>query len=188
LIKYHAEGDQNSVLVKAEMAQIESTIKLEMEISKRSWMDMVSTAGMRRRVLIACFLGLFTQLSGNTLLSYYQSFMYSMMGYDSTYAQTRINLANSCWSLLTAVIAAIFVAKFRRRIMFMVSASSMLLVFIAMTVSFQQLREAKNSGVKNYPAGVAALFFYFAYAPCYNIGNNALTYSTVFPKPIFVPY
>lgn len=61
LVKYHAEGDADSEFVKAEMAQIRSTLSLEMESSKQSWADMVRTAGMRRRVLIASMLGLFTQ-------------------------------------------------------------------------------------------------------------------------------
>lgn len=177
LVKYHAEGDADSVLVKAEMAQISSTIKIELDNAKQSWFDMVRTAGMRRRVLIACFLGLFTQMSGNTLLSYYQNLLYIMMGYTTTYAKTRINLANACWSLLTATIAAFVVAKFKRRFMFMLSSGSMLLVFISMTISFERLRYAKNHHFVNKSAGIAALFFYFAYSPCYNIGNNALTYS-----------
>jgi hypothetical protein len=139
---------------------------------------MVKTAGMRRRVLISAFLGLFTQMSGNTLLSYYQNLLYIMMGYTNSYAKTRINLANSCWSFATALIAAYVVSRFRRRQMFMLSAGSMLAAFIGITVSFERLREAKDGGYTNKSAGIAALFFYFAYSPCYNIGNNALTYST----------
>jgi hypothetical protein len=69
LVKYHAEGNEHSEFVRAEMAQIESTIHLEMEHSTRSWGEMFSTAGMRRRVIIGSFLGLFTQWSGNTLIS-----------------------------------------------------------------------------------------------------------------------
>lgn len=69
LVKYHAEGDHQSGFVRAEMAQIQSTIAIEMEYAKRSWRDMVRTPGMRRRVLIGSLLGLFTQWSGNTLIS-----------------------------------------------------------------------------------------------------------------------
>jgi len=39
LVKYHAEGDRNSVFVKAEMAQIRETVKMEEELSKQSWLD-----------------------------------------------------------------------------------------------------------------------------------------------------
>jgi hypothetical protein len=51
------------------MAQIQSTIKIELEHAKQSWLDMLRTSGMRRRVIIASFLGFFTQMSGNTLIS-----------------------------------------------------------------------------------------------------------------------
>jgi hypothetical protein len=188
LVKYHAEGDADSLFVRAEMAQIKSTVMIELEHSKSSWMDMLRTSGMRRRVFISAFLGLFTQMSGNTLLSYYQNLLYIMMGYTTSYAKTRINLANSCWSFATALLAAYVVAKFRRRLMFMTSAGTMLLAFIGITVSFERLRAAKDGGYKNKAAGIAALFFYFAYSPCYNIGNNALTYSTFIPLSCIASY
>lgn len=177
LTKYHAEGDASSVLVQAEMVQIRETVKLEMEANKQSWATMVRGAGMRRRVFIAAFLGLFTQMSGNTLLSYYTNTLFSMMGFTSSYAKTRINIANQCWSFATAVLIATFVTRFKRRLAFMTSSTSMLLVFIAMTICFQRLLVAQDAGGNNGPAQIAALFFYFAYAPCYSIGNNALTYS-----------
>jgi len=69
LVKYHAEGDHDSLFVKAEMAQIETTIKLEMELGEQSWLDLFKTPGMRRRTLIACAMGVFTQFSGNTLIA-----------------------------------------------------------------------------------------------------------------------
>jgi hypothetical protein len=94
LVKYHAEGDRNSVFVRAEMAQIKTTIKIELEYAKQSWVDMFKTAGMRRRVLIASMMGLFTQWSGNTLISYYLSTILGMIGYNTTYAKTRINMSN----------------------------------------------------------------------------------------------
>lgn len=167
----------SSLLVKAEMAQIQATIKLEMSIAKQSWLDMVRTSGMRRRVLIAAMVGLFGQMSGNTLLSYYSNLLFQMMGYTTSYAKTRINLANQCWSLLVGVAAALVVQRFRRRPMFMASALSMCAVFTAMTISFEQLRVAHNEKRENKAAQIAALIFYFAYAPCYNLGNNALTYT-----------
>ena len=70
LTKYHAEGDATSALVQAEMAQIETTVKLEMELAKKSWLDLFASKGMRRRLLVGSLLGLFTQWSGNTLISY----------------------------------------------------------------------------------------------------------------------
>ncbi|KAI6557925.1 hypothetical protein MCOR09_009257 [Pyricularia oryzae] len=177
LTKYHAEGDASSPIVQAEMAQIRTTIKLEMENSKQTWADVLKTAGMRRRFFITIFIGLFTQMSGNTLLSYYSSLLYDLMGYTETSLKTRLNMADKCWGLINAVALALIVVRFPRRRMYMLSAASMLCVFVAMTVCFYYLRQATNDGVRNYPAGAAALFSMYAYGPCYNMGNNALTYT-----------
>jgi Sugar (and other) transporter len=178
LTKYHAEGDENSVLVKAEIAQIRSTIKIELDNSKQSWLNMVETPGMRRRTYIAIFLGLCTQMSGNSLLSYYTNLLYPLMGYTTAYAKSRINVANQVWGLLTATVFASFVvARFRRRVMFLLAIAGMLLVFLAMTVSFSFLADAKAHHVRNKAAGISALFWYFAFNVPYNLGDNALVYS-----------
>jgi sugar porter (SP) family MFS transporter len=177
LIKYHAEGDASSTLVQAEIVQIRETIRTEMEASKQTWLDLFKSAGMRRRVLVTVFIGLFTQLSGNTLFSYYSGVLFEMMGYTDNYTKTRINLAYACWSLMNATAIAFVVTRFKRRHMYMLSAALMLAAFIGVTVSLERMQVAQNNGGKNTAAGIAALFFYFAYAPCYNIGNNALTYT-----------
>lgn len=177
LIKYHGEGDENSEMARVEMAQIKTTIKLEMENSKQSWVSLLATSGMRRRVFISIFIGLFTQMSGNTLLSYYSNILFQMMGYTSSFAKSRLNIANQVWSFVNASVIAVFVTRFRRRVMFQLSAASMMIVFLAMTVSFAKIKEAQDAGVQNKAAGIAALFWYYAYSATYNIGNNSLTYS-----------
>lgn len=177
LIKYHAEDDASSALAHAELVQIRETIKTEAEVSKQSWWALLATPGLRRRFLITVFIGLFTQLSGNTLLSYYSGILFGMMGYTDTYTTTRINLANACWGLINGTIIALIVTRFKRRYMYMLSATLMLCSFIAMTISLERIQFAQSNGVRNVSAGVSALFWYFAFNPCYNIGNNALTYS-----------
>ena len=79
LVKYHAEGDVDSEFVRAEYAQIEKTIELERETSKTTWTDLVSTAGMRRRLLVGALLGLFTQWSGNGLTSYVFFYLFGIL-------------------------------------------------------------------------------------------------------------
>ena len=70
LAKYHAEGDVESELVKAEYVQIEKTLEAEKETAKVGWTDLLKTKGMRRRILVGSALGVFTQWSGNGLTSY----------------------------------------------------------------------------------------------------------------------
>ncbi|PQE06740.1 MFS sugar transporter protein [Rutstroemia sp. NJR-2017a BBW] len=177
LVKYHAEGDRNSVFVCAELTQIETTIKLELESAKQSWMDMFRTPGMRRRTYLASAMGIFTQWSGNTLISYYLSKILAMIGYTDTYTKTMINLGNTAWSFITSTIIALVVARYKRRTMFLTCACSMLCVYIGWTISMQRAMLAYETNHPNKAAAITTLFFIYLYSPCYNIGNNALTYN-----------
>ncbi|KAF7927724.1 uncharacterized protein EAE98_006106 [Botrytis deweyae] len=177
LVKYHAEGNRDSVFVRAEMTQIETTIKLEVEASKRSWMSMLSTPGMRRRVFLASAMGVFTQWSGNTLISFYLSKILAMIGYTDTNTKTMINLGSTAWSFFTGTLTALIVPRYKRRTMFLLCACSMFFVYIAWTISMQRAMLAYDTNRPNKAAAITTLFFIFLYSPCYNIGNNALAYT-----------
>ena len=69
LVKYHAEGDENSEFVKAEYTQIVEALEAELKMAQMSRKGVFSTPGMRKRVVIASFLALFTQWSGIGLIS-----------------------------------------------------------------------------------------------------------------------
>ncbi|EPS27166.1 hypothetical protein PDE_02109 [Penicillium oxalicum 114-2] len=172
LTTYHAEGDRNSVIVKAEMSQIEQAIQLELEESKQSWLDMFRTSGMRRRLFISAFLGLFTQWSGNTLTSYYLSDLLNMVGITDGTIKSKINIGIACWGLICATTLALLAPGFKRRPTYLTCASCLLCVYIAWTISMER---AMNT--KSHAAAVLTIFFIFAYSPAYNLGYNALTYT-----------
>lgn len=172
LVRYHAEGDADSEFVKAEMAEIKTTIALELEHSKQSWFDMVRTAGMRRRVLIGSLLGLFSQLSGNVVLSYYLGDSLKLIGYTDPNFQAKYNLGNQCWSLVCAVGTALVVMKFRRRTMYLTGIMSILAVYVAWTICSAVFVQTKSA-----VAAKLSLFWIYAYSPAYNMAFNALTYS-----------
>ncbi|KUM57394.1 hypothetical protein ACN42_g9792 [Penicillium freii] len=172
LTKYHAEGDRSSTIVKAELAQIERTIKLELEESKQSWWDMFRTAGMRRRLFISAFLGLFTQWSGNTLISYYLSDLLNMVGITDGVIKSKINIGIACWGLICGTALALTAPRFNRRPMYLTCASALLCVYIAWTISMERFLATKAQS-----AAIATIFFIFAYSPAYNLGYNALTYT-----------
>ncbi|KAH7305801.1 general substrate transporter [Stachybotrys elegans] len=177
LARFHAEGDMNSDFVKAEIAQLTTTHQMEYEAAQESWMDLLSTVGMRRRALVTMMLGLFTQWSGNTLISYYLGDITRMIGYTRDSQIQEINLANSCWALLMGSTVALLVTRFRRRVMYMTCVISLLFVYIGWTISMRYAVEANEAGERNEAAGWAVLVFIFLYNPCYNIGYNALTYT-----------
>lgn len=170
LVKYHAEGDRDSEFVRAEMAQIQSTLHMEYEASKKSWLDLFATAGMRRRVILSTALGLFTQWSGNTLISYYLGKLLTMVGWTNSTDIQKVNVGLSSWSLITAGTAAMLVTRFRRRVMYMTCVISLLCVYIAWTVCMERTMTSDAAGNINHSAGIGVIFFIFAYKPAYNIG------------------
>jgi len=179
-IKYHAEGDANSELVKAEIVQVQTAIKLELEHAKLGWGELIKTKGNQRRTIIATFLGLFTQWSGNTLISYYLVQILNQAGITNKGVQTRINLGQTCWSFVNGSLIAYFVPKyFKRRVAYLTCTCGLLCVYIAWTIAASRYAETKNQN-----AGYAVLVMIFLYSPMYNIGYNALTYTflvEVFP-------
>ncbi|KAH8432125.1 putative MFS sugar transporter [Aspergillus melleus] len=172
LVKYHAEGDRDSVIVRTEIAQIERTIKMELEDAKQTWWDMFKTSGMRRRLLISAFLGLFTQWSGNTLISYYLSDLLNMVDITDSVIKSKINIGIACWGLVCGTALALTVPRFKRRTMYLTCASALLCVYIAWTISMERFM---NTQAKS--AAILTIFFIFAYSPAYNLGYNALTYT-----------
>ncbi|OGM47146.1 beta-glucosidase H [Aspergillus bombycis] len=172
LVKYHAEGDRSSVIVRAEIAQIERTIKLELEAAKQTWWDMFRTAGMRRRMFISAFLGLFTQWSGNTLISYYLSDLLALVGITDSVIKSKINIGIACWGLVSGTTLALTAPRFKRRTMYLTCAISLLCVYIGWTISMERFMTTKVKA-----AAILTIFFIFAYSPAYNLGYNALTYT-----------
>ena len=86
-------------------------------------------------------------------------------------------VAQNCWGLINGTIASLVVTRFPRRRMFLISLTGMLLVYIGLTTSLEQVLQAESHGKPDRIASILALFFIFAHSPMYNIGNNALTYS-----------
>ena len=69
LVKYHAEGDENSEFVEAEYAEIEEALEAELKVGQIDQAQALSSPGMRKRVVIAASVGLFAQWCGVGLLA-----------------------------------------------------------------------------------------------------------------------
>ena len=68
LVKYHAEGDENSEFAKAEYAEIEEALAAELKVGQINQAQGLSSPGMRKRAIIAASVGLFAQWCGIGLL------------------------------------------------------------------------------------------------------------------------
>ncbi|EPQ58905.1 general substrate transporter [Gloeophyllum trabeum ATCC 11539] len=179
LTKYHAEGDAENEFVRMEYAEIRETLELDAKSSKSSWSDMVATRGMRRRVLIAVFLGIATQWSGNGLISYFLAPILDSIGIHDNRTKNLINLATVCWAFVNGTTIALTIPRIRRRVAYMICTISLFCIFTAWTFA-----GAIYTITGSILAGHAVVALMFLYSPAYNIGYNALSYTfmiEVFP-------
>lgn len=166
---------------------MQTTIQLEMQQSSKSYMDLIKTPGMRRRTLITAMLGLFTQWSGNTLISYYLNDILDMIGRTSSVFKQQINLGLSCWSLVCGVTIVLLCVRLKRVTAAYMCTISLLVVYVAWTISMERAMAADDAGTTNNAASVTVLFFIFAYKPAYQIFYNALTFSKLAPTSLGTP-
>ncbi|KAI5791930.1 general substrate transporter [Geopyxis carbonaria] len=182
LVKYHAEGDENSELVAAELAQMKTTIEVELENKKMSWRAFFTSQANRRRAVLALCIGVFAQWSGNNPLSFYLKKILDQVGIKNRKTQNIVNLGMQCWALVNGTCAALVVRRFRRRSMYLTSISGMFCVYIALTVASSIYAHSGSTG-----SGIATVTAIFCYSPFYNMGFNALTYTylvEIFPFTI----
>ncbi|KAF8841549.1 general substrate transporter [Paxillus ammoniavirescens] len=172
LVKYHAEGDETSEFVKAEYARIKETLEIELKNTHMTWNEVLSTPGMRKRVIIGSFLALFVQWSGNGLTSYLLAPILENIGIHDNQTKNTINLALRLWGFVSVTIFAFTVSRFPRRRVYLVCTISLLVVFIAWTVA-----SAEYARTQSKESSQAVLLFIFLHSAAYNLGFNALTYT-----------
>lgn len=73
LVKYHGNGDENDEFVRYEFTEIVNTIRLERETADNGWAELWRTPGNRKRCGLIIATAIFSQCSGNGLVSYYVS-------------------------------------------------------------------------------------------------------------------
>ncbi|KAF5856058.1 hypothetical protein ETB97_007979 [Aspergillus alliaceus] len=165
----HANGDQDDEVVQLEMHEIKETIRLEKELESNSWMELIRTKGNRHRMIICITAGLFSQWSGNGLVSYYISKILDRIGYTSSVEQNLINGCLNILNLIVAVTMCFFVDKVGRRKLFLISTAGMLVAFIVWTICSARYEVNHASAAAN--AVVAMIYIYYCF---YNIAWSGL--------------
>lgn len=95
LTKYHANGDAHHPTVQFEYREIRETIKLEMESkTNSSYLDFFRTKGNRYRLAVLLSLGLFSQWSGNAIISNFASTLYDQAGVTDSNSKFGVSFHN----------------------------------------------------------------------------------------------
>jgi len=161
LREYHGEGDEGDLFVRLEYAEITASIATERERARRFvWADVFRDAPMRRRFLLAVVVGVFSQWSGNGLLSFYMKLVLNLVGITDDKTVQKVILANTCWGFINAVPIALVAPRFPRRRMFLTCTIGTAVVYTVWTVA-----SARFSIEPSSQAAIPVLVFIFVYSP-----------------------
>lgn len=170
LAKYHANGgDERDPLVVFEMAQIRHALRLEEKISKTtSYWSLFSTPGNRKRMRIIIAIGVFSQWSGNGLVSFYIHDILNGIGITDTRTEAAINGSLQVFNFFIAIGAAFLIDWAGRRTLFITSNSGMLVAFTGWTITAALYNERHIVDAAKATVPMIFLFYFFydlAYTP-----------------------
>jgi MFS family permease len=170
LAKYHANGNAQHPTVQFEYAEIKETLRLEFIAKKSSsYLDFIKTKGNRYRFVLVVSLGLFSQWSGNGLVSYYSADIYKSIGITSSDSQLGLNGGLNIWSLIVSCTCALLCDRVGRRPLFIAATLGMLCCFIAWTICAAVYQDNGNKA-----AGRAVVAFIWLHGTTYSLAWSGL--------------
>ncbi|KAH8669179.1 putative hexose transporter [Xylariales sp. PMI_506] len=160
LAHYHANGDDRDEVVQLEFAEITTALAMEKAHKKSfAFYDFLRTKGNRWRLLIIICVGLFSQWSGNGLVSYYLTTILNDIGITDAKSQLGINGGLTTFSLVTNIFFSFFVDKWGRRRIQIISTIGMLVTFVIWTIISARYSIDPQAGLGK--AVVVMIFFYY---------------------------
>ncbi|OIW34702.1 general substrate transporter [Coniochaeta ligniaria NRRL 30616] len=170
LAKYHANGNQHHPTVQFEYREIKETIRLEMENKKNSsYADFFKTKGNRYRLAVLLSLGVFSQWSGNAIISNYVSKLYDTAGVTDPNKKLGLSGGQTGLALVVSVTMAMLVDRVGRRPMFLAATGGMFATFVLWTLT-AGLYEERNAPGSNY----AMIFFIWVFNIMYSLAWSGL--------------
>ncbi|KAH8660160.1 putative sugar transporter [Xylariales sp. PMI_506] len=161
IVKYHANGDRSDPMVKMEMEEIRTALRLEKEADdSTTWLSFFKTPGNRKRFWIILAVSFFSQWSGNGLISYYLTLVLDSIGYTSEDTQTLINALLTIWSMFWGIVGSLIVNRVPRRTLFMFSTIGSLITYIvwtALEATYEKQTDLTGTGSESYAKGVLAM-------------------------------
>ncbi|KAI1334733.1 putative hexose transporter [Xylariaceae sp. FL0016] len=165
LSHYHAGGDEHDEVVQLEMAEITSALALErVHKNSFSFLDFTKTRGNRKRLIIILSVGVFSQWSGNGLVSYYLNLVLNSIGITDSRRQLVINGGMTTYGLGLNLFFSFFVDRWGRRPIYLLGTIGMLVAFTIWTILSARYEISPGASLGN---GVLAMIF------IYNLAYNS---------------
>lgn len=172
LVKYHGECDPNSKLVEFEYNEIQQALSKEAE-QNISWTDFFSSIPNLKRIGLCFATAVFSQSSGNLLVSNYLNRILDDTGITGEKDKTLINGMVTLWQYIVALSVTAMIERFKRRTFFVVGSGGVVVTFIVWTIAAQQFLVHKS-----LPAGHVVLACIFVFQAFYTFAwtNLVVTY------------
>ncbi|KAG1731213.1 general substrate transporter [Suillus paluster] len=162
LAYYHADGNAQDPLVEYEFKEIKAAIAFDRDVAANvGWLSLIKYPGNRKRLRIIIALGVFSQWSGNGLVSYYLNKVFTAIGITDPETQLLINGVLNTFNLFFAVTAGFCCDRVGRRPLFLASCAGMVVFWAAQTICFAIHQETGSIAAGD--AVIAFIFLYFAF-------------------------
>lgn len=160
-------------MVQFEFKEIKAALEFDRTVAANvGWKSLIATPGNRKRMRIIIALAIFSQWSGNGLLSYYLSKVLNEIGITSSSTQLLINGVLQIWSFIFALYGSYTVNRLGRRLLFLGSAGLMTLFYMAQAICFAEYAKHGTAA-----AGHAVIAFIFLYSSSYALAFSPLVVS-----------
>jgi len=170
LAHYHADDNDSDSTVMFEYAEMKETIRIEFLAKKSSsYLDFIRTAGNRKRLMIIISLGLFSQWSGNALVSYYAGIIYEGAGITGQTEKLGLDAGNKVLSLFVSISCALLVDRVGRRKLFLLATGGMLIFLICATITGQQYAKTDKVAI-----GYINILFVWLHGVAYSLAWSGL--------------
>ncbi|KAL2205829.1 putative MFS hexose transporter [Sarocladium strictum] len=163
LTKYHGEENADSELVEFEYAEITKVIEEE-RLQNITWKAFFSSKANLKRIAICFATAIFSQSSGNLLVSNYLTQILKSTGIEDEDDITLINGMITLWQYIIAIAVTLCINRFKRRTFFLTGSGGVLVVFVAWTIAAQQYVD--KGSVQAGHAVLACIFLFQAFYTC----------------------
>ncbi|KAF5658690.1 hexose transporter [Fusarium heterosporum] len=150
LAKYHANGNENHPTVQFQYREIRDTIKAEQLANNSSrYTDFLKTKGNRYRLIVLFSLGLFSQWSGNGVVSNYSARLYINAGLESENERLIITAGKTILDMVVSISCALLVERLNRRFSFLFATGGMFLTLVFWTLTCGLFEQHQAPGANN---------------------------------------
>ncbi|EED19116.1 MFS lactose permease, putative [Talaromyces stipitatus ATCC 10500] len=176
LATYHGNGDRHAPLVMLEVEEIKENLRQDALYNKAiwDWRPLFSTHNSRWRIAQTVMMGVFGQFSGNGL-GYYNTSIYDLLGYTSSFQQLGFTVVNQVVSATGALTAMSLTDRMpRRKVLVYGTFVTACMLMINAALQNALAKATVGTVITNTSLAQGALAFFFLFNMAYSFAYTPL--------------